>query len=46
MKAERKTATAAMFRLLFSNVELMDQCMPEWRHFAKNQIEGLLEVLK
>lgn len=46
LKVERKTATAAMFRLLISNVEVMDQCMPEWRHFAKDQIEGLLGVLK
>ncbi|OLP64370.1 hypothetical protein BACPU_25950 [Bacillus pumilus] len=31
LKAERKTATAAMFRLLISNVEVMDQCMPDKR---------------
>ncbi|MEC0718977.1 hypothetical protein P8882_01650 [Bacillus haynesii] len=44
LKEGRMHLTEIIARLLIQNFELMDECIPDWRHFVKDELERLKEV--
>ncbi|MED3231571.1 hypothetical protein [Bacillus velezensis] len=45
LKEDRKKLTRMFVKSLALNASLMDDLMPEWRHFAKEELDDLEEAL-
>ncbi|MCY8958286.1 hypothetical protein [Bacillus atrophaeus] len=46
LKEGRKKLSELVVRLLIANISLMDETFPEWRYFAREEIEKLKELCK
>ncbi|MFT0803336.1 hypothetical protein VSK91_21990 [Bacillus swezeyi] len=46
LKEGRMHLTEIIARLLIQNFELMDECIPDWRYFSKDELERLKEALR
>ncbi|MEC2354091.1 hypothetical protein P9H15_10330 [Bacillus velezensis] len=46
LKEDRKKLVGMLVKSFALNASLMDDLMPEWRHFAKEELDDLEEALK
>ncbi|WP_342494131.1 hypothetical protein [Bacillus sp. FSL R5-0447] len=46
LKEDRQKLVGMLVKSFALNVSLMDDLMPEWRHFAKEELDDLEEALK